>query len=148
MFHLLKQRCQIQDMHFLLQKEVVDRLAAAPGEAAYGRLGIMMQYYCRVEALLSVPPHAFHPQPKVTSALVQLTPWRTPPYTAKDPQILETVVRTAFSARRKTLRNTLKPLLCEADIESIGIDSSVRAEKLSLVEFIALADYIFQHQQK
>ena len=139
MFHLLKNRDVIRDMHFMLQKEVVDRLAAAPGGKDYGRLSVMMQYHCAVDALFDVPPGAFDPPPKVMSAVVRLRPWETPPVEVPDAARLEKLVMQAFSQRRKTLRNTLKGLLTAAQIEAAGIDPSRRAETLSLDEFAALA---------
>jgi len=142
MFHLLASRTVIRDMHFMLQKEVVDRLAASPGGRDYGRLGVMMQYFCRVESLFEVPPEAFDPPPKVDSAVVRLTPHAQPPVAVTDIALLEKVVLQAFSQRRKTLRNTLKPLFSAAEIESLGIDPVRRAETLSLAEFAALANAV------
>ena len=139
MFHLLRNRTVIRDMHFMLQKEVVDRLAASPGSKDYGRLSVMMQYHCEVAALFEVPPAAFDPPPKVMSAVVRLRPWDTPPVAVPDEAQLERLVTRAFSQRRKTLRNTLKGLLDAAQIEAAGIDPARRAETLSLDEFAALA---------
>ena len=139
-FHLLSHSKLIRDMHFMLQKEVVERLAAQPGDGAYGRLGIMAQYRCRVDNLFAVPPEAFEPRPKVDSAIVRLTPYDQLPLRAASEADLGTLVRTAFGQRRKTLRNNLKPLLSTAQIEACGIDPGVRPERLSLAEFIQLAD--------
>ena len=122
LFHLFTQLDAIADMHFMLQKEVVDRLAAGPGQKNYGRLSVMAQYHCRVESLLPVPPEAFSPAPKVQSAVVRLTPHASPPWPATDFQQLERVVRSAFSQRRKTLRNTLKDLLGADQLTALGID--------------------------
>jgi 16S rRNA (adenine1518-N6/adenine1519-N6)-dimethyltransferase len=141
-FHLLEQSAGIVDMHFMLQKEVVDRLAAGPGTKAYGRLGIMTQYHCRVEPLLDVPPGAFSPQPKVQSAVVRLVPHATPPYPAVSVDTLETVVRTAFNQRRKTLRNALQGLVDTAQMQQLGIDPGARPETLSLQAYVALANAI------
>ncbi len=141
-FHLLTYADQIEDMHFMLQKEVVDRLAAQPGDSAYGRLGIMAQYYCQIEPLFLVPPHAFDPAPKVDSAIVRLIPYKELPHTAQDIGKLETVVRTAFGQRRKTLRNNLKPLLEASEIEALGIDPGLRPERLALTDFIQISDYL------
>lgn len=141
-FHLLSYADKIEDMHFMLQKEVVDRLAAQPGDNHYGRLGIMAQYYCHVEPLFLVPPEAFDPAPKVDSAIVRLIPHKQLPHTAKDVSKLEVVVRTAFNQRRKTLRNNLKPLLSGAELEQLGIDPGLRPERLSLQEFICISDYL------
>ena len=106
-FHLLSQAGVVQDMHFMLQKEVVQRMAAVPGDNNYGRLGIMTQYFCRVQPLFEVGPGAFRPAPKVDSAIVRLVPHKTLPHPAKDLATLQAVVRTAFNARRKTLRKAL-----------------------------------------
>lgn len=139
-FHLLRQSQHIADMHFMLQKEVVERLAAAPSNKEYGRLGIMTQYFCRIEPLLDVPPGAFSPQPKVQSAVVRLTPYATLPHPAKSVGTLQQIVRTAFSQRRKTLRNALQTLLNTEQITACGIDPGVRPETLSLADYVALAD--------
>ncbi|MBV1787330.1 16S rRNA (adenine(1518)-N(6)/adenine(1519)-N(6))-dimethyltransferase RsmA [Marinobacterium sp. D7] len=147
-FHLLSFSGLISDMHFMLQNEVVDRLAAQPGENHYGRLGIMAQYYCQVEKLFLVPPGAFQPAPKVDSAIVRLTPYQQLPMVAKDVNMLQEVVRTAFSQRRKTLRNNLKPLIDAATLEALGIDPQLRPERLSLAEFISISDAITAGQQE
>lgn len=139
-FHLLSYQADVKDMHFMLQKEVVDRMAARPGEKAYGRLGVMVQYYCRVENLFDVPPEAFNPQPKVNSAIVRLTPHAELPHPAKDVKLLSRLVNTAFQQRRKTLRNALKLLLPAEAIESLNIDTSVRPENITLAEYVALSD--------
>lgn len=139
-FHLLEQRQNIQDMHFMLQKEVVERLAAAPGTNDWGRLGIMAQYLCDVEALFIVPPEAFDPMPKVDSAIVRLTPHKELPHPAKSAECFDNLVRTAFAQRRKTLRNNLKGLMDVAEIEALGIDPQRRPETLSLQEVVALSD--------
>ena len=141
-FHLLSFSGLISDMHFMLQKEVVERLAAQPGEDHYGRLGIMAQYYCRVEKLFIVPPGAFNPAPKVDSAIVRLIPHTTLPIAAKDPNLLADVVRTAFGQRRKTLRNNMKGLITGEQLEALGIDPGLRPERLSLAQFIAISEAI------
>ncbi|MEH6579606.1 MAG: 16S rRNA (adenine(1518)-N(6)/adenine(1519)-N(6))-dimethyltransferase RsmA [Amphritea sp.] len=141
-FHLLTYAQQIEDMHFMLQKEVVDRLAAQPGDSAYGRLGIMAQYYCQIEPLFLVPPYAFDPAPKVDSAIVRLVPYKELPLKAKDIKKLETVVRTAFGQRRKTLRNNLKPLISGDEISALNIDPGLRPERLSLADFVSISDYL------
>lgn len=141
-FHLLSHADNILDMHFMLQKEVVDRMAAGPGENNYGRLGIMTQYYCEVESLFVVPPGAFNPAPKVDSAIIRLTPYQQLPHPADEVSKLETVVRTAFNQRRKTLRNNLKPLLSADELETLGIDPSLRPEKLPLSDFVNISNYL------
>jgi len=121
---------------------VVDRLAATPGGKDYGRLSVMMQYHCDVESLLEVPPEAFTPAPKVNSAVVRLAPYREPPVSVDDVDQLEKLVTQAFSQRRKTLRNTLKPIMNVEQIEAQGVDPKRRAETLSLAEFATLANAV------
>ncbi len=139
-FHLLRQAGQIADMHFMLQKEVVQRLAAGPGSRAYGRLGIMAQYFCAVESLFEVPPGAFTPAPKVQSAIVRLIPHRVPPHPARSYPLLERVVRTAFNQRRKTLRNALQELISGEQLAALGIDPGARPERLSLADYVHIAN--------
>lgn len=139
-FHLLAQQSLIDDMHFMLQKEVVERLAAPAGSKAYGRLGIMAQYYCQVEKLFEVPPEAFSPQPKVQSAIVRLTPHKVLPCPARDVSQLQTVLRHAFNQRRKTLRNNLKEVISSDRLQAIDIDPALRPERLRLEEFVAIAN--------
>ena len=141
-FHLLDHAGVIEDMHFMLQKEVVERLAAEPGGGDWGRLSIMVQYHCRVEHLFNVGPGAFNPPPKVDSAIVRLVPHETLPHPAKDHRLLERVVREAFNQRRKTLRNTLKQLLPADAIEAASVDGSLRPEQLDLAAFVRLADQL------
>ncbi len=141
-FHLLQHASLIRDMHFMLQKEVVERLAAGPGGGDWGRLSIMVQYHCRVDHLFNVGPGAFNPPPKVDSAIVRLVPHETLPHPAKDPTLLERIVREAFNQRRKTLRNTLKGLLDGQAIEAAGVDGSLRPEQLDLAAFVRLADQL------
>lgn len=141
-FHLLEHASVIEDMHFMLQKEVVERLAAQPGSGDWGRLSIMVQYFCSVEHLFTVGPGAFNPPPKVDSAIVRLVPHRTLPHPARDHRLLERVVREAFNQRRKTLRNTLKNLLSSEDIAAAGVDGSLRPEQLDLAAFVRLADQL------
>lgn len=141
-FHLLDNAPLIRDMHFMLQKEVVERMAAEPGGGDWGRLSIMVQYHCRVEHLFNVGPGSFNPPPKVDSAIVRLVPHEVVPYPAKDHQLLEKVVREAFNQRRKTLRNTLKALLTAQQIEEAQVDGSKRPEQLDLAAFVRLADQL------
>jgi 16S rRNA (adenine1518-N6/adenine1519-N6)-dimethyltransferase len=126
-------------MHFMLQKEVVTRLAARPGNKSFGRLSVMVQYYCEVEHLFDVPPSAFDPPPKVESAVVRFIPYPQSPYPAVDHPILEAVVARAFSMRRKTLANNLKPILPASTIERLGIDPKLRPEQLQISDFVLLA---------
>lgn len=139
LFHLLAQRESISDMHFLLQREVVQRLAASPGTKAYGRLGVMMQFHCEVEPLHEVGPGAFVPAPKVVSQLVRLRPRQLEPARLALEASLDHVLRTAFSQRRKTLRRALKALFSIEQLEAVGIDASRRPDTLELQEFMSLA---------
>jgi 16S rRNA (adenine1518-N6/adenine1519-N6)-dimethyltransferase len=142
LFHLIEQSAYITDMHFMLQKEVVARMAATPGGCDYGRLSVMVQYHCEVEPLFDVAPDAFRPMPRVQSAFVRLRPHSTRPVTARDPVCLATVVRQAFSQRRKTLRNSLKGLLSAEQIAATGTDPAARAQAISLNQYVALADLL------
>ena len=135
-------------MHFMLQKEVVDRMAAQAGEKHYGRLGIMVQYYCQVENLFYVPPESFNPQPKVDSAIVRLKPYKKLPLVAKDVKTLSNLVNVAFQQRRKTLRNALKQLISAEQLESLNIDTSMRPEKITLAEFIHISDELYNIKMK
>ncbi|HSC74943.1 MAG TPA: 16S rRNA (adenine(1518)-N(6)/adenine(1519)-N(6))-dimethyltransferase RsmA [Pseudomonadales bacterium] len=141
LFHLLAQRDCIRDMHFMLQKEVVQRMAAEPGNKDYGRLSIMAQYYCRVTPLFDVPPGCFFPPPKVMSAIVRLQPC-TPELTAHNTQTLSQLVNIAFQQRRKTLRNTLKVIATEEQIIAADINPDARAETLSVTDFVRLANQL------
>jgi 16S rRNA (adenine1518-N6/adenine1519-N6)-dimethyltransferase len=142
MFHLLDNAYCIEDMHFMLQKEVVDRICAAPGSKKYGRLSVMMQYYCETEMLFEVPPESFDPAPQVTSAIVRLVPHLQPPVVVNDMAKLNRVVTQAFSQRRKTLRNSLKKLIAEEEIVALGIDPVLRAESITLAEFASLSNLL------
>ncbi len=142
LFHLLTFSACIADMHFMLQKEVVNRLAAQPGEKNYGRLTVMIQYHCQVEALFNVPAHAFNPQPKVESAIVRLIPHAKPIVTLSCFAHFQQLVQQAFSQRRKTLRNNLKGLLDEAQILAAHINPKIRAEQLSLEDFARLTQQL------
>ncbi|RBW49030.1 16S rRNA (adenine(1518)-N(6)/adenine(1519)-N(6))-dimethyltransferase RsmA [Marinobacter sp. F3R11] len=139
-FHLLSQTGVVQDMHFMLQKEVVQRMAAVPGDNNYGRLGIMTQYFCKVQPLFEVGPDAFRPAPKVESAIVRLVPHTELPYPAKDLGTLQAVVRTAFNARRKTLRKALGSMVTVEQLQALGINDGLRPENLSLADYVSIAD--------
>jgi 16S rRNA (adenine1518-N6/adenine1519-N6)-dimethyltransferase len=142
-FKLLDNAAIVQDMHFMLQLEVVERLAASPGSKAWGRLGIMAQYQCRVEHLFDVPPEAFNPPPKVQSAIVRLTPWKDSPWPACDQALLRKIVQAAFAQRRKTLRNNMKGLIDGDGLEALDIDPGARAETLELIKFIEITNAVF-----
>lgn len=141
-FHLLTQLDAIRDIHVMLQREVVERLAARPGGAAYGRLGVMVQYRCQVESLFTVGPGAFTPPPRVDSAVVRLIPLSAPPVCVQDHRVFEDIVRLAFGQRRKTIRNPLKGLLTAHEIAQAGVDPGARPETLDLGHFAALANAI------
>jgi 16S rRNA (adenine1518-N6/adenine1519-N6)-dimethyltransferase len=139
LFHALDHAAAIRDMHFMLQKEVVDRMAAAPGSKVYGRLSVMLQAYCEVTALFKVPPGAFRPPPKVDSAVVRLVPRPPERIGIADPRRFAAIVRAAFGQRRKTLRNALNGVCTVEDMAAAGIDPQARAEQLAVADFVRLA---------
>ncbi len=141
-FHLLANVELIEDMHFMLQKEVIERMAASPGDSAFNRLSIMVQRYCEVVPLLEIPPQSFDPAPKVMSQFVRLIPYHGNPYGIESDQCFFDVVKEAFSMKRKMLRNNLKGMLSEEEIISLGIDPKVRAENLAIEDFVTLSNYI------
>ncbi|WFE68150.1 16S rRNA (adenine(1518)-N(6)/adenine(1519)-N(6))-dimethyltransferase RsmA [Thiomicrospira sp. R3] len=145
-FHLMDQADIISDMHFMLQKEVVERITATPGNKAFGRLTVMVQYTCQTEYLFSVGPENFTPPPKVDSAIVRLIPHATRPYTADNFIDFAALVKQAFSQKRKTLRNTLKNWLTTEQIEQCDIDPGLRAEALNLADFVRLANLYTQQK--
>jgi 16S rRNA (adenine1518-N6/adenine1519-N6)-dimethyltransferase len=141
LFHLAGYADLVRDMHFMLQKEVVDRMAAAPGSGDYGRLSVMLQYRFDIERLFVVPPGAFNPPPKVDSAIVRLVPKKLGAGdTAKDEALFARVVATAFSQRRKMLRNTLRELIAEDGLAALGIAPTARAEDLSVADYLRLSN--------
>nr|WP_315041967.1 16S rRNA (adenine(1518)-N(6)/adenine(1519)-N(6))-dimethyltransferase RsmA [uncultured Moraxella sp.] len=147
LFHLLTFADVIQDMHFMLQKEVVDRITAEVNSKEYGRLSVMMQYFCETEYLLTVPNGAFNPPPKVTSAVFRLTPYQQKPIIASDEKMFALVVREAFNHRRKTLRAIFKkspslPTISEQDLMNAGLDPMARPETLSVRDFVNLSNVI------
>ena len=144
LFHLLKFRDNILDMHFMLQKEVVARMAAGPGSKAYGRLGIMLGCHLQVESLFDVDREAFAPPPDVTSSVARLDPLPPGTYEIDDEAGLSTLVATAFMQRRKTLRNALRKVADARDFEVVGIDAGVRPEQVSIASFIALSNHLRQ----
>jgi len=143
LFHLLTNLPSIQDMHFMLQKEVVERMVAQPSTPAYGRLSVMLQYYLQMEYLITVPPEAFSPAPKVESAFVRCVPHAELALVAKDTDLFSKIVRAAFSQRRKTIRNTLKPFLHDDDFTKLNIDTKRRAETFSVAEFVVITNYLY-----
>lgn len=142
LFHLLDNVPVIIDMHFMLQKEVVERMVAEPSTAAYGRLSVMLQYRLQMEYLFTVPPEAFDPAPKVESAFVRCVPHAVLPYPAQDEALLAQVVTAAFGQRRKTLRNTLKGLLDDEGFKALDLDSQLRAENLGVADFVRISNYL------
>jgi 16S rRNA (adenine1518-N6/adenine1519-N6)-dimethyltransferase len=139
LFHLLTQLPAIHDMHFMLQKEVVQRMAATPGSKVYGRLTVMLAPHVRVESLFDIPPQAFRPPPKVVSTFLRMTPHRQAPFALPDTTAYARVVAAAFAQRRKTLRNALQALLSDQDIAAAGVDPSLRAEVIPPAGYAALA---------
>ena len=142
LFHLADYAERVRDMHFMLQKEVVERMVAEPSTPDYGRLSVMLQYRFVMDKVLDVPPEAFNPPPKVDSAVVRMIPLPAAMIKVQDPARLEQLVSQAFAQRRKTLRNNLRGLLEQADFDALGIDSGLRPENLSVEQFIAMADYL------
>lgn len=145
LIHALHFLGSIRDMHFMLQKEVVNRLVALPGSKAFGRLSVMAQYHCEVDELLDVPPTAFYPQPKVESAIVRLIPHAQSPYPNVAWDDLERLVATAFAMRRKTLANNLKGVLSAEQIQSVDIDPTLRPEQLTVMQY-GLLTTLISHQ--
>lgn len=141
LFHLAAYASGITDCHFMLQKEVVERMVAAPGTPAYGRLSVMLQFRFAMEYLFTVPGDAFNPPPKVESAFVRMIPLDPLPYPVEDQARFAHVVTAAFAQRRKTLRNTLRDILAPQDFAALGIDPGLRGETLGVAEFAAMANY-------
>jgi 16S rRNA (adenine1518-N6/adenine1519-N6)-dimethyltransferase len=141
LFHLAGYTSALRDIHVMLQKEVVQRMVAAPATSDYGRLSVMLQYRFEMELVLGIPPGAFRPPPKVESAVVRLVPFAQLPHRARDEVVFARVVAAAFAQRRKTLRNTLKAYFKAADFETVGVDAGLRAQDLGVAEFVRLADH-------
>ena len=142
LFHLLKVRDRIIDMHFMLQKEVVDRMAAAPGSKAYGRLGIMLGCHLNIESLFDVDRSAFDPPPQVTSAVVRLDPLPPGAFSIEDDVLLSKIVTSAFMKRRKTIRNSLKDIVEVSDLDAVGIDAGLRPEQISISKYVQLSNHL------
>ncbi|MBI5784446.1 MAG: 16S rRNA (adenine(1518)-N(6)/adenine(1519)-N(6))-dimethyltransferase RsmA [Rhodocyclales bacterium] len=143
LFHLATYAASVRDMHFMLQKEVVDRMVADPGTADYGRLSVMLQYRFHMDRLFVVPPGAFNPAPKVDSAIVRLIPKPAAELTVRDEGALAKVVSAAFGQRRKMLRNNLRELFSEAQLRDLGIAPTARAEELTVEDYVRLAGQVF-----
>ena len=147
LFHLARYAERIRDMHFMLQKEVVERMVAPPGGGDYGRLSVMLQYRFDMELLLEVAPDAFSPPPQVDSAVVRMLPRPQAQLTAASQAGLEQVVRRAFGQRRKTLRNSLAGLLEAEDYAALGIAPGLRAENLAVADFVAISNYLAEKRE-
>lgn len=139
LFHLMSVADRVIDQHFMLQKEVVDRMVATPGSKVYGRLSVMLQYRYRMQKMFDVPPGAFTPAPKVTSSIVRMIPKKSEELLPVDSERFSTIVAAAFNQRRKTLRNALAKILTEEEIKNAGVDPALRAEALDVEAFVALA---------
>lgn len=149
LFRLLEFSDIISDMHFMLQKEVVDRITAEPNTKEYGRLSVIMQYFCQAQYLLTVPNGAFNPPPKVTSAVFRLIPYQHKPIAAPDEKLFALMVREVFNHRRKTLRAIFKtvailPTITEREFEENHIDPQARPETLSVAQFVQLSQILFE----
>lgn len=142
LFHFAAYAERVIDMHFMLQNEVVERMVAEPSTPAYGRLSVMLQYRFYMEKLLDVPPQSFRPAPKVDSAIVRMIPLPAAEIAVRNEKLFAEVVGAAFGQRRKTLRNTLRGYLDEADFAQLGIDAQLRAENLSVAEFARMANFL------
>lgn len=140
MFHLFEYANIITDMHFMLQKEVVTRLVAAPNSKDYGRLSVMAQYFCQIIPVLEVPPTSFKPAPKVDSAVVKLIPYKEKPYQLNDVKILSRVTTEAFNQRRKTIRNSLSNMFTVEQLVELNIDPNLRAENITVQQYCQLAN--------
>lgn len=140
LFHLMNYADYIDSQVLMLQREVVERMASMPGSKQFGRLSVMLQQRYDIEMLFKVPPTAFFPPPKVDSAIVRLTPMKEIAHPVSNHADFGKIVKLAFSMRRKTLRNNLKPALASQQIESLGIDPGARAETLAVSDFSALSN--------
>ena len=144
LFHLARYAAQVHDMHFMLQREVVERMAAEPSSSEFGRLSVMLQYRFHIERLFIVPPGAFNPPPKVDSAIVRLIPLDLAKVgadgTAQDLDLFARVVATAFSQRRKMLRNTLRDMMDPEQLLALGIAPTARAEELAVADYVRIAN--------
>lgn len=140
MFHLLENAEIINDMHFMVQKEVAERIIARQNEKHYGRLSVMMNYYCNSEYLFDVPPQSFSPPPKVDSSIIRLIPHHSPMVKVDNIERLQLVVQSAFNQRRKTIGNSLSKLVEKSALEELGIDPRLRAENLSLEQFSQISN--------
>jgi len=146
LFQLARHAAAIKDIHVMLQKEVVERMVAAPSSSEYGRLSVMLQYHFHMEPVLAVPAGAFHPVPRVESAVVRMAPFAPLPHSARDVQAFGKVVAAAFAGRRKTLRNALRASFTATDLMRLGVDPGLRAQDLTVEDFVRLADDLAARQ--
>lgn len=146
LFHLVEQSDCIEDMCFMLQREVVERICAAPGTKQYGRLSIMLQHQCYVEQMFIVPPEAFDPPPKVESAIIYLQPLAEMKGGEVDLTKLNQIVTAAFSQRRKTIANTLKKMASLTDLEQVGVMPEQRPETVTVEQYVSLTRWLIQKQ--
>lgn len=142
LFKCIDNITNIKDLHFMLQKEVVDRMIAVPSSSEYGRLSVMLQYYFVMEHLVHVPKESFDPEPKVESSFVRLIPYKHYPFVANNIEQFGRIVKEAFSQRRKTIRNTLKSFISENDFQKIDINPQLRAENLAVSDFVKISNYL------
>jgi len=147
-FRLLEAKSCIEDMHFMLQKEVAERMTASPGTKIYGRLTVMLAAHCSVHRLFRVGPGAFKPPPRVDSVFVRIEPLQDPPFSIDDPEVFAKLVSHAFSQRRKTLRNAIRVFLDESDIRDLGLDPALRPEALAPADFAHLANLVSAKETK
>ncbi len=148
LFKLFDWSTRIRDMHFLLQKEVVDRLTALPGSHNYSRLTVMAQYHAQLTMLLTVDATAFTPPPRVESAFVRIVPYPNPPVQALDLNVFAEVVREAFSHRRKTLANSLRKLITSSELESLNIDPHWRPQQITVENFVKISNILIANQRE
>ncbi len=142
LFHLISFGTLIHDMHFMLQKEVVDRLIAQPGCSDYGKLSVMSQYHCKMMPFLEVPPQAFRPSPKVNSAVIRIVPYSQKPYIAEDESLLNRIAAAAFNQRRKTIANSMQEFLTGDDFSTLNLDPKLRAENITVKQYVEIANYV------
>jgi 16S rRNA (adenine1518-N6/adenine1519-N6)-dimethyltransferase len=147
LFRFIEFASHIRDIHVMLQREVVERMVAAPSDTNYGRLSVMLQYRCTIQKLLTVPAAAFRPMPAVESAVVRIIPLSAPVLAARDESLFARVVAAGFAQRRKTLRNSLRPYLGGADFAALAIDPQSRAQDLSVREFVTIANYVDRRER-
>jgi len=148
LFHLMTQRHCIKDLHFMLQKEVVQRITAQPGNGHYGRLSIMLQYFCETEMLFTVSPGSFFPPPKVDSAVFRLIPRQAPLLKAENETLLSRIVSISFGQRRKTIRNNLKGTIDETTLRELNIEPGLRPERLEIEQFVQLANWLHDNKKE